>query len=426
MRDRDLSRTEKREDPDPIARNTYGSNPAQEAEKDTASIDSPAHTAAATPVQTQPDQRPLDKSEEQPDASIAAAAMGHTVLQPVGLAAGQPSAMAQLGAMAYQMAPHGVGEFAFAEEAGMLPPGSANPAGNPLGAQVDELMPSATFQERTLPEAEVVEPTKGLSAVDVLNLSRKATQEVRLADEAMVEQELARHPFANRDVMQLTQPGQTGQQATAQAYLSQLLNNEFQGQMNRETPRAPTRAGLAEFTNSMGIETATLSTQATPAGTPGAAGIGAYVAADAAQDNTSRMLDRIADQARWIIRNGRQEVTMKLYPEHLGDMQLKVTHIDRTMRVEMSVETLVAKQTLEANLEDLQNKLQAQNPNTENFEFNVDVRQHDDPRQSEAFFMPSRDALAPGNREQVDAVRAQEILTTSRPVWGTRGVGIYV
>ena len=421
MRDRDLSRTEPREASDPIARDAYSSKQTKESD----GKHYPEQKASATPVQKEAEQQPLDKSEEQPDAAIAASAMAHTVPQPVGAAAGQPSPMAQLGSSAYQLAPHGVGEFAFAEEAGLFPPGSANPAGNPLGAQAEELIPSALFQARTLPEAEVVEPTKGMSAVDVLNLSRKATEEVLLGDEALLEERLGRNPFASKDVLQLTQPAQNAQQVTAHAYLSQLLNQDLQEHIFKDAPKAPARSGLAEFSTSMGLESASLSTHTNQPGAATAANVGAYAAAESAQADTARMMERIAEQARWIIRNGRQEVTMKLSPEHLGDMKLKVVRTEHTMRVEMTVDTLVAKNTLESNLDDLQNKLQAQNPGTENFEFNVDVKQHHDPRQSETFYTPSRDALAPGNKAGIDSVQAQEILTSSRPRWGTRGVGVY-
>jgi len=423
VRKRDIPPAPIRRDPDPVQRDQYKQpREASSTPKNLREPEYPQQNAGANPVQETAEAKREDLAEQPSDPAAPAQAMTHTNPQPVGEAAGRPSPMAQLGAAAYANAPHGVGEQIFAEEAGLFPPGFAQPPGNSIGLQAEEMMPAAVFQEKTLAEIEGNLNGKPMTAVDFLNMSRKATNPDILGDEALMEEQLAENPFANRDVMKLTDPTKP---TTAQTHLASLLGAEFENQLFKDGPKAPVRSGLAEYTKTMGMETAGFG-PAPQGNTLHAANAAAVMSPDAAQENAAQMLERITQQARWMIRQNRQEVTMKLYPEHLGNMQLKVVNSDQSLRVDMIVDNALAKQMLEANMDELQARLQADNPNAQNFEFNVDVRQGNDPQHSETFYQTEQNSMHLGPAQAEDSLQAQETLRQTGIRWGTRGAGIYV
>jgi flagellar hook-length control protein FliK len=136
------------------------------------------------------------------------------------------------------------------------------------------------------------------------------------------------------------------------------------------------------------------------------------------------VVDQVVQGARWLISNHRNEMTVKLHPEHLGELNLKVVHKDGLFRVDMTVDSLAAKHLLESNLTQLREHLHAENPAAGEFLFNVDVRKGNDSR-PEAYARMSRDV---GAARPVDALEpAEEAVRRGlgRGAWGNHSLSIY-
>ena len=144
-----------------------------------------------------------------------------------------------------------------------------------------------------------------------------------------------------------------------------------------------------------------------------------------AEVHRAQVMERIVQQARWVIRNNRNEVTFKLSPEHLGDIHLKVTQMEGMLKVDMTVESLAVKRMVESQLDDLQLRLQDENLTSDEFSFNVDVRQGDDSKSSQAFALRPQGASVEPEGSLADAANPNRTIDRLRPVWGHAGSGIY-
>lgn len=133
-----------------------------------------------------------------------------------------------------------------------------------------------------------------------------------------------------------------------------------------------------------------------------------------------RVLERVANEARWLIRNDRQEVTFRMSPEHLGALHMKVMHHDGQFRVDLTVDNLAAKHLLESNLQDLRNRLLADNPGGE-FLFNVDVRQGN--QQPSLHSRPER--MAPRAVGRIEGLEQSPAPGLAGRVIGQSGLSIY-
>ena len=87
-----------------------------------------------------------------------------------------------------------------------------------------------------------------------------------------------------------------------------------------------------------------------------------------------RVIEQVASEARWMITNNKNQVTLRLHPKSLGDVNLKVVQEDGgILRIDMRVDSLAVKQLLETHLNDLREKLSADNL-ADQFKFDVNVR----------------------------------------------------
>ncbi|MEI7974186.1 MAG: flagellar hook-length control protein FliK, partial [Bdellovibrio sp.] len=121
-----------------------------------------------------------------------------------------------------------------------------------------------------------------------------------------------------------------------------------------------------------------------------AAKAGAAVGAESESDNIQQILDR----AQVMIRKGGGEASMKLSPEGLGDLHLKVVILDGKVNVEMAAETREAKKLLESSLADLKSQLSAHKLSLESVK--VDVA---NPTQFDSSAQAKMDSRQDQNRE---------------------------
>jgi flagellar hook-length control protein FliK len=134
-------------------------------------------------------------------------------------------------------------------------------------------------------------------------------------------------------------------------------------------------------------------------------------------------MNRIVEQSRWLIRSGHSEVTIKLQPEHLGEMKLKVVHKDGELNVQMTVGSAAMKHLLDASLNDLRNRLQGENLAQGNLNLNVNIQQGGDGR----FAQLAKEAAQDGRAQPVNGQSVEQgVPAASQPaVWGNSNINIY-
>jgi flagellar hook-length control protein FliK len=135
------------------------------------------------------------------------------------------------------------------------------------------------------------------------------------------------------------------------------------------------------------------------------------------------MVDRVVQEARWLLRNNHQEVTMRMEPEHLGNLKLHVTQKDGAMHVEMTVDTAAAKHLLDANMSQLRERFQQENL-AQGQTLHVDVRHGGN---SEFARQSGRQGSeAAGVAGIGHAVSSEETAAVApRAVWSNSNVSIY-
>jgi flagellar hook-length control protein FliK len=147
--------------------------------------------------------------------------------------------------------------------------------------------------------------------------------------------------------------------------------------------------------------------------------------AESGQRFDPAMMNKIVQESRWLIRTGHSEVTLKLQPESLGEMKLKVVHKDGDLTVQMTVDSAAAKHMLDANLKELRQQLQSENLAQGNLLLNVDVRQGGDPGGFTGF---AKTAAQQGGIQPAGTPAAEEVSQASRAqpaTWGNSNISIY-
>ncbi len=146
---------------------------------------------------------------------------------------------------------------------------------------------------------------------------------------------------------------------------------------------------------------------------------------DGGQKLDPAMMNRLVQESRWLIRSGHSEVTMKLQPENLGEVKLKVLHKDGDLTVQMTVDSLATKHLLDASLKDLRQQLQQENLAQGNLLLNVDIRQGAD---SGGFNGLAKRAADEGGVQAAGAAPAEEAPAAGRAhpaTWSNSNISIY-
>jgi flagellar hook-length control protein FliK len=111
-------------------------------------------------------------------------------------------------------------------------------------------------------------------------------------------------------------------------------------------------------------------------------------------ESDSENIQQILGRAQVMIRKGGGEASVKLSPEGLGDLHLKVVIQDGKVNVEMAAETREAKKLLESSLADLKSQLSAHKLSLESVK--VDVA---NPNQFDSSAQAKMDSRQDQNRE---------------------------
>lgn len=395
-----------------------GTDPSQTAIPDAASVRAIAPPPLLTADQT--------VGTQPRDEQVLGAPQGTLSLAQAYAASGQVGGtlQAQLGRAAYRLSPHAANE-----------PVQTIPQGRAPDAAAKSLQPADPEQQAGLVELHVV------SVQEMIQLSNEA----RVAQGT--EPDLGpRTPGA---------PGEYPRQAAHADPNSAQARNQLLAQIGgpahgvqRQAP--PTNAGLEQRSGgapgtmardlmpsrdlkpASAVEADAASETPTPVLPPGAATVGSAHQADnalpvhdAERKADPALLDKIVQESRWLIRSGHSEVTLKLQPEHLGDMKLKVVHKDGNMSVQMTVDSSATKHLLEASMSDLRQRLQAENLAQGNLLLNVDVRQGAD---SGGFNGFAGRAAQEGGVPASTPARTEEAAGTSRVqprAWSDSNISIY-
>lgn len=375
---------------------------------------------AATPIHKAPDPTPPPPTKEAEAPDVPSKALSRRdggEIDPKS-EIGRPGPMAATGLTAYRLSQHGNGEEVFAEMAGTIPLGDSLGDSHSLARETEKLDNSALFAKPPPETPGQAKEDKPLTALEVLNLARKAPAATpQLEETFLADAELDTAHARNEMWARLGQPLHGALQADVAAALAKRMGPG--GKSQDGMSQAPSKANSAFKAADQQATIPGLSSLTT--GATAAQELGQRPA----EVQRQQIMDRIVEQARWVIRNNRNEVTFKLQPEHLGDVHLRVVQTEGMLKVDMTVESLAVKRIVESQLEDLQLRLQSENLASEEFSFNVDVRQGDDSRNPEGFALrPGTNALE-READLGDAANPNRAVDRLRPIWGHAGSGIY-
>jgi flagellar hook-length control protein FliK len=318
---------------------------------------------------------------------------------------------AEIGSAAYRLGPHGKGEAALAEARGLILPDSVQE--QMLGQGVRDVK-QATFQKpqpSDLPapaigavasETDILQPADKHAAKESKGLSYReqiALQTAQARNDVLSRLAATGGETAGGGV----NPGASDALRHHMQLQGLLARDARQHVLEPANPNAPPTvlAGAVPAANSVDLT----QVYETPHD-------------DAVQH---RVVERVASEAHWMISNDRQEVTIRLSPEHLGNLHMKVLHKDGVFNVHLTVDNLTAKHLLESNLQDLRNRLVGDHPGGE-FLFNVDVR-HGNEQPS---LYARRDRPAPAGVGRVGALEEAPAPGMAGRVLGHSGLSIYV
>jgi hypothetical protein len=305
----------------------------------------------------------------------------------------QRSIDAQIGLAAYRLGPHGIGEEQHAAAAGVAQSrdlamfqGPDAPRGG-----VDTVADFSKLQPVEVKSAVLV-----VDAVAMVELSKRQQQANRDAAQPNLAAAPADSAQARNEA--LNRIGDFSQPASIQPTLQTASAAAAEGAADKSDQRAlpagkegTSKAVEAKSNDAKPGVMVAASTLAAPdnaRGTDPARALGTD-----SNSQVSRLLDKVVQEARWLIRSNQQEVTLRLEPEHLGQMKLKVRHSGGEMTVEMTVDNAAAKTLLDANIVDLRQRLQ-QDHMGNNSQVQVDVRHGGDSEFARQFTRPGA-ATAP-------------------------------
>lgn len=285
----------------------------------------------------------------------------------VGQIEDQTPINAQYGSAVWRLSQHGNQEAKFASEAGAVLPGSAEAelaqAGN-IDQARNALLKAAKVTDETSDPSLV----RNEQAQEVLEVSQEAKGKGGRKGLSHTEQvQLEAAHSRNQMMAQIAAGAAEGASEGLETELAQdFLRDRLQMQ------GAFSRSARALANNQGEVESAVQLT----APPPGIAGVNPAHIFETPGDKAVqlRVIEQVASEARWMITNNKSEVTLRLHPEHLGDIRLKVIQEDGgILRIDMRVDNLAAKQLLETHLNDLREKLSADNL-ADQFKFDVNVR----------------------------------------------------
>ena len=304
----------------------------------------------------------------------------------VGQIEDQTPINAQFGSAVWRLSQHGNQEAKFASAAGVALPGSAEAelaqAGNLDRARNAMLevakKPDGTSDPSLARSAEVQE---------FLEFSQEAKGKVGRKGLSQTEQVQLEAAQSRNQLMAQIAAGSA--EGDSNGLETEVAQNFLRDRMQMEGVFSKSARALAQ--NQADVE-ATVPISGPP---PGVGGVNRAHIFETPTDKAvqQRVIEQVASEARWMITNNKSQVTLRLHPESLGEVNIKVVQEDGgILRIDMRVDTLAAKQLLETHLNELREKLAADNL-ADQFKFDVNVRK--DHQQSD---LQSRDPETPASR----------------------------
>ena len=87
-------------------------------------------------------------------------------------------------------------------------------------------------------------------------------------------------------------------------------------------------------------------------------------------------VEQIMSRVRVLRDNDSQQMTLKLQPEHLGQVTMKVRQNGGELQVDMRVDNMMAKQIIESGFENLRSRFLDQELSYDQLSLNIEVDQH--------------------------------------------------
>lgn len=332
-------------------------------------------------------------------------------------AAAQRSIDVQLGTAAYRLSPHGQDEQAAAQAAGAaLPPdytqtleeGTANNSRNVVREPAQKTA-----------EQGKGEPVLVVDALAMVQLSKQA-QAARDAAGAAPQRPTAPEGSALARTQTLNQlaanpaanPGAALSQAQAVQPVVKPLAAEQALPLKDTEVKAPDVTAASAAAGAAGTVTTRAADTVQPPVPP------------APQHADPKLVDKVVHEARWMISNKRQEVTMRLEPEHLGNLKIHVTQKDGTLHVEMTVDNAAAKHLLDSSMSQLRERFQNENL-AQGQMLHVDVRQGGTSEFAQQFAHPGGEQASGLAGRATGVVEEPVSHPAPRAAWSNSNVSIY-
>ena len=124
-------------------------------------------------------------------------------------------------------------------------------------------------------------------------------------------------------------------------------------------------------------------------------------------------MDQVVSRVRILSGNGVEEMTLRLHPEELGQISLKIRQSGGNLSIDMRVDNMLAKQIVESGFDSLRSKFLDQEFSYKDLALNVDINERDSKyggdrkyaEFDEEMFSPER-----GNKEEISALEETPIV----------------
>ena len=124
-------------------------------------------------------------------------------------------------------------------------------------------------------------------------------------------------------------------------------------------------------------------------------------------------MDQVVSRVRILSGNGVEEMTLRLHPEELGQITLKIRQAGGNLTIDMRVDNMLAKQIVESGFDSLRSKFFDQEFSYKDLALNVDINERDSKyggdrkyaEFDEEMFSPER-----GNKEEISALEETPIV----------------
>ena len=321
---------------------------------------------------------------------------------------------AQYGSAVWRLSQHGNQEAKFASEAGVALPGSAE-AELAQAGNMDQAR-NALLDVAKKPD-ETSDPSLARSAEvkELLEFSQEAKGKGGRKGLSQTEQVQLEAAHSRNQLMAQIAAGSA--EAAGEGLETEAAQNFLRDRLQMEGVFSKSARALVQ--NQADVE-ATVQVAGPP---PGVGSVNrAHIFGTPADEAVQqRVIEQVASEARWMITNNKNQVTLRLHPASLGDVKIKVVQEDGgILRIDMRVDTLAAKQLLETHLNELREKLSGDNL-AEQFKFDVNVRKdHQNPD------MQPRDSDTPASRNtRPNALETAVAAASGKRVLKHSGLSIY-